>query len=71
VDSQDPFGGGPENWTRVRKPDYAECPLCGALHAKDPWPPTDPDELEQLNRWMDEQEAAHGPDDIGLVPPTM
>jgi hypothetical protein len=22
----------------------------------DPWPPIDPDRLQQLNRWMDEQE---------------
>jgi hypothetical protein len=53
-DNPDPFGGSPDNWSRAGE--WVGCPLCGALHPNDPRPPTDPAELDRLNRWMDERE---------------
>lgn len=49
----DPFGGTPANWSLS---DWTPCPTCGNPMPADPWPPIDPDRLQQLNRWMDEQE---------------
>jgi hypothetical protein len=43
TDNPDPFGGGPENWS---------------LPDPEPRPPTDAAGLEDLDRWMDEREAA-------------